>query len=266
MSSRFLDIGAGLLLFTTAAEARDIRVCADPDNMPFSNAREEGFENRILDVVAKETGAAIVYVWGNERRATAIELMAKGRCDLVPGTIAGAAGVATTRPYMRSGYAFVTRGGTTVSGFDDPRLRELRIGVQSVGDDALTPPAEALLQRGLESSIRPFTLHGNAADPNTAGGIVHAVAAHAIDAAVLWGPFAGYFAARQESPLAVQLVDVTPKDPPMRFAVSMATRAEDTALRDEVDRALARRRDEIARILAAYHVPLLPPVSAEEAP
>ena len=265
MSLRFPEVLLALLLMTGLAEARGIRVCADPDNMPFSNARLEGFENRILAEVADEMDARIVYVWGNERRATAIEVMEKGRCDLVPGTIANAPGVATTRPYMRSAYAFVTRG-AAVEGFDDPRLRSFRIGVQSVGDDAVTPPVEALLHRGLDGNIQPFTLHGSAADPNTAGGIVHAVAAHDIDAAVLWGPFAGYFAARQDPSLAVALVDRSPADPPMQFDIAMATRRDDVELRDAVDHALAARREKIEHILAAYHVPVLPLGGGEAAP
>ena len=89
-----------------------------------------------------------------------------------------------------------------ISSFDDPRLRKMKIGVQSVGDDAMTPPVQALLNRGLQANIIPYTLHGNAADPNSAGGIVHAVAKGVIDAAVLWGPFAGYFAAREQKATA----------------------------------------------------------------
>lgn len=258
MSLHFPEIAAAMLLLTTSTEARDLRVCADPDNLPFSNARGEGFENRILELAVREMDARLVYVWANERRATAIEIMNRYRCDLVPGVIAGRAGVATTRPYMRSGYAFVTRGGDAPTGFDDPRLRGLRIGVQSVGDDALTPPAEALVQRGLASNIRPFTLHGSAADPNTSGSIVQAVATGSIDAAVLWGPFAGYFAARQAAPMSVRLVESTPRDPAMNFDIAMATRKNDTHLRDEVDHALSTRRKEVMSIMESYHIPLLP--------
>lgn len=264
MSSRFPSMLAALLLWAAAAEARDLRVCADPDNLPFSNVKEQGFENRILGLLAKDLGLRLVYVWGNERRATAIETMNKGRCDLVPGAIPGMPGVRTTKPYMRSSYAIVMRGDSAVSGFDDPRLQALRIGVQSVGDDAVTPPVEALLKRGLNANLRPFTLHGSAADPNTSGEIVQAVARGDIDAAVLWGPFAGYFAARQRPALRVQPVGALPGDPQMSFAVSMAVR--NGALQDEVDRALAARRQDIAGVLAEYHVPLLPLPATEASP
>ena len=263
MSSRFLEMAAAaLLMMAGAAHAADLRVCADTDNLPFSNAKGEGFENRIVETVAKELSATVTYVWDAERRTTALEIMNKGRCDLVPGAISGAPGVATTRPYMRSAYAFVLKGQGLAAGFDDPRLRHMRIGVQSVGDDAMTPPVAALLRRGLGSNIQPFTLHGNAADRNTAGAMVADVSAGAIDAAVLWGPFAGYFAARQAPPLRVEIA----ADPQMSFRISMAMRTEDVALRDAVDRALAARRSEIAEILSAYHVPLQPLEAAEVAP
>lgn len=258
MSLRFPEAVAALLMMSGTAMAADLRVCADPDNLPFSNAREEGFENRILSRVAKRLEMRLVYVWGSERRATAIDVMKRGGCDLVPGSLAGTPGVLTTSPYLRSSYAFVLRGGTTLSGFDDPRLRRLRIGVQSVGDDALTPPAEALLRRGLGGNIQPYTLHGSAADPNSAGGMVHAVAEHRIDAAVLWGPFAGYFAAREGRGLEVTPVAAVASDPPMRFAVSMAVRPDAAALRDAVEQALVAERSEITRILQRDHVPLLP--------
>lgn len=258
MSSLFPKALALLLLMGGSAAADDLRVCADPDNLPFSNARQQGFENHILGLVARDLGLHLVYVWGNERRATAIEVMTRGRCDLVPGSLAGAPGVLTTRPYMRSSYALVMTGRETVTGLDDPRLRALRIGVQSVGDDALTPPAEALLQRGLGGNLRPFTLHGNAAEPNSAGAMVQAVARHRIDAAVLWGPFAGYFAAAAGGQLSIVPVTARADDPPMSFAVAMATRRDSPALRQAVDGALARHREEIAGILARYHVPLLP--------
>lgn len=265
MFSRCLKVAAALLLFSAAAQARELRVCADPDNLPFSNRKAEGFENQILDLVAKRMGADLVYVWSDERRATALEVMNRGRCDIVPGMIAGRAGVATTRPYMRSSYAFVTRG-DAVAGFDDPRLRGLRIGVQSVGDDAVTPPVEALLRRGLKANIQPFTFHGNASDQNTAGGIVSAVANRQIDAAVLWGPFAGYYASQHSSPLKVQFAASRPTDPPMVFAIAMATRLSDSALRDDLDEALFASRSAIMDILAHFHVPLLPLADGETAP
>lgn len=266
MSFRFPSLAAAALLCASAAQADELRVCADPDNLPFSNAKGEGFENHIINLLAQGMGRTVTYVWTTERRATAIEVMARGRCDVVPGAIAGAAGVMTTRAYMHSAYALVSRDDVRVTGFDDPQMKRLRIGVQSVGDDAVTPPVEALLSRGLAGNLRPYTLHGNASDPNTAGGMVHAVAARDIDAAVLWGPFAGYYAARQDIALNVVAVAAAPQDPPMDFAISMAVRSGDVALRDALDRALAANRPAITAILGDYHVPLLPIPRAEGSP
>jgi mxaJ protein len=147
--------------------------------------------------------------------------------------------------------------GTPFNGFDDARLKTLKIGVQSIGDDAVTPPVSALLRRDLASNIKAYTLHGNYSDPNSAGEIVRAVAAHDIDAAVLWGPQAGYFAARQKVPLVLTPVSSNPADPPMSYTISMAVRDDDPDLLQAINDVLRQRQLEIKHILNIYHVPML---------
>lgn len=260
MSSRFLEILAALsvLILPAAAQAEELRVCADPANLPFSDREGRGFEDRIATLIGKELKADVSFVWWNDRRATALEALNKGKCDLVPGAVAGMDEVATTAPWMQSGYAIVTRAEQgAISSLDDPALRTLRIGVQSVGDDAATPPVAALLRRGL-TNLEPYTLHGHYDDPNSAGQMVADVASGKIGAAVLWGPFAGFFAAHQKTPLKVALVDPGPADPPLRFAIAMATRKGDGDLSQRLNAALKARRGEIDSILDNYAVPRLP--------
>lgn len=260
MSSRCLSIATGFLFLLGPSAAADIRVCADPDNLPYSDRQGGGFQNRILELIQPSLPDKISYVWWNDRRASAIEALMQGRCDLVPGSLLHVSGTLTTRPYMRSAYAFVTRAGdAAIRSFDDPRLRRFKIGVQSVGDDAVTPPVQALLHHGLVANLRAYTLHGHYDDPNSAGGIVDAVARSDIDAAVLWGPFAGYYAALERSTrLSIQLVSQDSHDPQMSFAIAMATRVHDEKLRDMVDAALSAHSREIDDILNEYSVPLLP--------
>ena len=252
---------AGLLaLASGAAGARELRVCADPNNLPFSNDKGEGFENRIAALVAQDLGATVTTIWWAQRRGFIRNTLKAGLCDLVPGTMLGMEMLRSTRPYYRSGYVFVTRAdGPQIRSFDDPALKDLRIGVQLVGDDGVNPPpAAALARRGLADRVVGYTLYGDYAQPDPAGRIVAAVAKGDVDVAVVWGPFAGYFAPRQPVPLTV-----TPVQPqteglmPMVFDIAMGVRREDKPLAEEVDAALSRHRGEIDAILAQYGVPRL---------
>jgi mxaJ protein len=250
-----------LLLACTLAHARELRVCADPNNLPYSNAAGEGFENRIVAVLARDLGASVRYTWWAQRRGAVRNTLNAGTCDLVPGTATEAEITGTTIPYYRSTYVVVTRadrGLGALSSFDDPRLHHLRIGVQLIGDDgANTPPAQALAQRGIVDNVRGFMVYGDYSDRAPQSPIIDAVASGAIDAAFVWGPTAGYFAARASAPLRVQPV----RDrigAPMAFDISMGVRRRDQDMKREIDAALVRERTSIEAILAAYDVPTLP--------
>jgi mxaJ protein len=257
---------AGALFFMTlllagAAEARSLRVCADPNNLPFSNERGEGFENRIVALLAEELEAGVEYTWWAQRRGFLRNTLHAGLCDVVPGMPNNMEGLRTTAPYYRSTYVFVTRDeGPSIASFDDPVLRDVRIGVQLVGDDGWnTPPAHALSRRGHTQNVRGYLLYADYSQPNPPAGIITAVAKGEIDAAVAWGPMAGYFAARAAPPLRVTPVQPQFDGPqlPMVWDIAMAFRKEDAVLRQEIDAALRRRRADVDAILAAYNVPRL---------
>ena len=249
-----------LALIATPAAARELRVCADPNNLPFSNSDKQGFENAIVDLIAKDLGAEVRYVWWAQRRGNIRSTLNAGECDLIPGIAAGVDMAATTKPYYRSTYVFVTRkGAPAIASFDDPRLKRLTIGVQLVGDDfANTPPAHALANRGIVDNVRGFTLYGDYATPSPPEGILKAVASGKVDTAVVWGPLAGYFASRERAPLTLTPVAPSPVDQafPMSYSVAMAVRRGDRALLQEIDDALARNRQAIEAILRRYGVPL----------
>jgi mxaJ protein len=259
MSSRCLDRaarGIALLLALAAHGAeRELRVCADPDNLPFSREDGSGFENRIAALVAREMGARLAYDWLPQRRGFVRKSMGAGLCDVFIGVPVGFERVATTRPYYRSAYAFVYREGEPLRSFDDPRLAQLRIGVQLVGNDlAATPPGHALAARGAADNVSGFTVYG---DGPSAERIVNAVASGALDAGVVWGPQAGYFA--QHSPVALGVSFArAPGDlaaMPFEFAIAMGVARADPALRDELNAILERRKADIDAILADYFVP-----------
>jgi mxaJ protein len=249
-----------LLLLAGCGRREELRVCADPNNLPFSNAAGQGFENKLVRLVAADLDADVRYTWWAQRRGNVRETLKAGRCDVIAGVGAGLETLATTQPYYNSTYVAVTRADRdlAIGSFDDPRLRSLRIGVQMIGDDfANTPPAHALARRGLVANVRGYMVYGDYSRPAPQAEIVRAVAAGEVDVAFVWGPVAGYFARRQPVPL--RLTPLPPVDPradmPMAFAVAMGVRRDDAKLKARLDRSLEQRAPEIGRLLAAYAVP-----------
>jgi quinoprotein dehydrogenase-associated probable ABC transporter substrate-binding protein len=248
-----------------AEPLRVLRVSADPNNLPFSNERGEGFENKLAALVARELHAKLEYVWWPQRRGFVRETLNSGRADLVIGVPAGYERLATTRPYYSSTYVFVYRRGTfPIHSFDDPALRIMRIGVQMIGDDfSNTPPAHALAARGHIENIRGYTVFGDYAQESHAAEIIRAVARGEIDVAVAWGPLAGYFATRQAVPLELERVSPEQDGPalPFVFPIAMGVKKGDVALRHELDEIIERCRGEIEAILDHYGVPRVEPPS-----
>jgi mxaJ protein len=257
---------AGIVLLAVSAapvHGRELRVCADPNNLPFSNDRGEGFENKIAELIAGSMGAELKYTWWAQRRGFVRNTLKSGDCDLWPGVISGFELLATSLPYYRSSYAFVTREDRDLDivSFDDPRLRQLTIGVQMIGNDAMnTPPTHALARRGIVANVRGFMLYGDYSRPNPASAIVDAVATGTVDVAIVWGPLAGYFGDR-----ATHKLRITPVSPsmdgqqwPMVFDIAMGFRRGEPEFKSEINRELDCNRAAIRAILDSYHVPEWP--------
>ena len=267
MSFRF-ELAVGVLIafalmasrHERTAPVRELRVCADPNNLPFSNQRGQGFENRIASVVAADLGLIVRYTWWPQGRSFVRNTLNFGRCDVILGVPANFEAVAQTRPYYRSTYVFVTRRdrGLQIGSLDDSALRGLRIGISVAADDHQAPPAQALARLGLAANIVRYGLHADSSTPNPSADLIAAVARGDVDLAIAWGPIAGYFARRSAIPL--ELAPVTPSlDPPslpLAFDIAAGVRRGDAPTRDRVQGALDRHRDEIRRILESYGIPL----------
>lgn len=259
MCSRFrsalaivLAVGAGAV---HAEAPRVLRVCADPDNLPYSRADGSGFENRIAGLVAEEMHAQLRYAWMPFYRGFVRKTLGEGSCDVFIGVPADFERVTTTRPYYRSAYAFVSRDPRPVRSFDDPRLAHVRVGVQLIGNDlAATPPGYALARRGVTQNVQGFTVMG---DGPAAQRMVTALAQGRLDTALIWGPQAGYFAAHAATPLHVTLASAPAEADgmPFEFAIAMGVKRGNRELRDELDAIIEKRRPDIDAILAAYDVP-----------
>ncbi|WP_448190840.1 substrate-binding domain-containing protein [Azospirillum sp. sgz301742] len=263
MSSRCrpIRLAAALLTLAAPAHADELRVCADPNNLPFSNDRGEGFENRIVELLAADLHVPVRYTWWAQRRGFVRNTLKAGLCDVLAGVPSGFEMVSATRPYYRSSYVFVSRAdrGLDVASFNDPRLREVRVGVQMIGNDATnTPPAHALSRRGIVDNVAGYTVYGDYAQPNPPARIVAAVASGEVDVAVVWGPLAGYFAKRQPVPLTITPVSPQFEPPlPMVFDIAMGVRRGDEDMKHRLNEALERNRAAVDAILAEYGVPRL---------
>jgi mxaJ protein len=261
---------AGTRVSKANAATRTLRVCADPNNLPFSNDKGEGFENKIAELAAREMGAKVEYTWWAQRRGFIRNTLNASLCDVVIGVPASFDLTAVTNPYYRSSYVFVTRRDRNlhIRSYDDPVLRKLRIGVQLVGDDgANTPPVHSLGQRGIRGNLKGYLVYGDYRQPNPPARIIDGVTKGEVDVAIVWGPLAGYFAARQSVKL-----DITPVSPqvdlpfmPQVFDVSMGVRRQDKALRDTLDAILEREKGAIGSILDSYNVPRIGPRASASA-
>jgi mxaJ protein len=270
MSSRFRNVAlavvivaaAGFAAATAHAARREkvLRICSDPNNLPFSNQHRQGFENRIADLIARDRGERVEYTWWAQRRGFIRNTLKAGSCDVIMGVPTGMDMVLQTAPYYRSSYVFVTRQDSPldIRTFDDPALRNVTVGVQLIGDDgANSPPAHALSNRGIIRNVKGYTVYGDYSKDSPPSQIIDAVARREVDVAVAWGPMAGYWAQRSRVPL--RLVPVQPQIDvpflPFVFDIAIGVRRGDTTFRASLDSSLARHRPEIDRILDAYGIP-----------
>ncbi|MBA3595918.1 MAG: quinoprotein dehydrogenase-associated putative ABC transporter substrate-binding protein [Methylibium sp.] len=266
VAAAFALLAAVAAAVAAAEPARELRVCAQPNNLPFSNQRLEGFENKLAQLVADELSATLRYTWRPQRRGFVRRTLNAGACDLVMGVPSGFEPVLASVPYYRSTYAFVYAKDRQpgLSSFDDPALRGLRIGLHAVGDDGFsTPPAHALARRGLLNNIVGFAMWDTDTVDSPAGRIVDAVASGDIDLAIVWGPFAAYFAGRHPQRLEVRPVSPPPDMSawPFAYDIAIGVRQGDAALKRELDGVLERRRDQVREILEQYGVPLIGPTA-----
>jgi mxaJ protein len=255
----------GLLLLTAfaasaarAEEPKAFRVCADPDNLPFSDKEGQGFENRIATLVAEDLGMKLEYFYWPHRRGFMRSTIKAKECDVLMGIPKGMDGFLVTRPYYRSTYQFVSRvdRDLDITSLDDPRLKKLKIAVNTIGYDYNnSPAARSLGARGIVGLTGFSTFY---TDENRPNGIIDAVAEDKIDLAIVWGPLAGYFA--KQAPVPLSLAPLPDLDQstktPYTFEVVVGVRKSEKDLQARIDESLERKKSEIAKILAEFNVPL----------
>ncbi len=253
-------IALALVLLATPASAATLRVCSDPNNLPFSNRAGQGFENKIADIVAHDLGDTVSYTWAAQHETFVKRTLNAHKCDIVMGVPVGMDDVAQTRPYYASSYVFVTRArdGLNIASMTDARLRRLKIGVHLMGDDP-GPPEAALGAQHIVDNVRGFLIMDDRARPNPPARLIEAVENGSVDVAAAWGPMAGYFALHSPVPLRVTPITDTAQFSPLRFhfAIAVGVREDDLNLRKKLDAVLVCEHARIANILQRYGVPLL---------
>ncbi|MDE2180668.1 MAG: substrate-binding domain-containing protein [candidate division NC10 bacterium] len=241
-----------------------LKVCGDPDNLPFSNKKSEGFENKIAEVIAKELGAELTYFWWPHQRGLVRRALRPGLCDVMISIPQGWDQVLWTKPYYRSAYVLVypKNRGFQIGSLDDPILKRLKIGVY-----INTPPAEALASRDIRANVVGYSLFDGSTSERS-DKIVRDLLAGEIDVVMDWGPMAGYVMKRLNgtSPLEVVILQGGEPGIPFTFEFSMGVREGDTALKKDLEEAISKRRAEIRKILEDYGVPLLPLLAREQFP
>ena len=245
----------------TAAEKDELKVCADPNNLPFSNADGAGFENKLAELVAAELGEKVTYTWWAQRRGFVRNTLNARLCDVVMGVPVDYELVETTRPYYRSSYVFVSRADRKldVVSIKDPRLEHLKVGVHLIGSDGTnTPPAQALGQQDIVQNVVGYMIYGDYQEPNPPARLIEAVEKGDIDIGAVWGPLAGYAAKTSAVPLTVAPITDTEAFRPLRFQfdIAMGVRKGDHALKARLDDIIARKQPEIRALLASYDVPV----------
>jgi quinoprotein dehydrogenase-associated probable ABC transporter substrate-binding protein len=258
-------ITAAVVLAGSAAASADeseLRVCADPNNMPFSNSAQAGFENKIAELIAQKLGKTLSYTWWAQRRGFIRHTLRAGVCDLVIGVPAHYDLVENTRPYYRSSYVFVSQAkrNLQLNSIEDPRLHQLTIGVHLIGDDGNnTPPAHALGQQGIVDNVRGYMIYGDYREPDPPARLIEAVENGDIDVAVAWGPLAGYVAKISKVPLTITPVAGDERFAPLRFRfdIAMGVRKGADGFRDQLNGFIAQNGPEITALLKSYGVPLI---------
>jgi mxaJ protein len=244
-----------VLVETAATQPKSLRVCGDPDNLPFSNEKLEGFENKIAATIAADLGATPSYAWWPHQRGLVRNTIDAGTCDVIFGIPEGLDFVLWTKPYYHSSYVIAYRksDGLRIASLDALELSRLRIGVYTN-----TPVEESLARRHLLDNVSSYSLFFDPrGDRDRPAKLLDDLVAGIVDIALPWGPLAGYYAKKLNAPIELVPLKNEP-GVPLSFGISMGVKKGNRELKSQLEAALDRRQSDIRMILEEYGVPLVP--------
>jgi quinoprotein dehydrogenase-associated probable ABC transporter substrate-binding protein len=236
-------------------DPRVLRVCADPRNLPFSNEKGEGFENKLGELFAEKLQKKLDYMFFPQATGFVRMTLGAHRCDVIMGFPQGDELVQGTNPYYRTAYALVAKQG---SGLDDvATLEDERLKGKHIGIVAGTPPATNMAVNGLMANARPYPLMIDTRYDSSAADMIKDLASGEIDAGILWGPMAGYYAKQSNPPLHVTPLVKETSGPKLAYRIGMGVRAADQNWKRQLNRLIQENQPAINRILLDFGVPLL---------
>lgn len=238
-----------------AVDRTALRVCSDPNNLPFSNEAGEGFENKIAELLAAELGVPVQYTWYPNTIGFVRNTLRLRKCDVILAAPTASELLQNTNPYYRSTYALVVRedSGITATSLGDPAMKSLSIGIV-----AGTPPATLIAKYDLFEQMRPYHLLVDTRFDSATARMVEDIASGEIDVGVLWGPIAGYHVKTHNPTLRMIPLDPkTEKGTRIEFRIHMGLRYNEPEWKHRLNKLIEEKRDEINAILLEYGVPLL---------
>jgi len=232
----------------------ELRVCADPNNLPYSNEARKGFENRIAEIIGADLDLPVTYVWFPQVTGFVRNTLRTRECDLVMGAVSGDGIMDSTNPYYHTGYMMVTRtaDGITTRSVGDPALADKKFGVI-----AATPPTDLLVRHHLMDQVRPYALRVDTRISNPPRAMLQDLVDGQIDVALVWGPTAGYAMKQDHLPLTAVFIEPEPGAPRLDYRVAMGVRANEPEWRRRVNQAIGKHKAEINAVLADYGMPLM---------
>lgn len=257
---RVAALVAGVVLLASHAWAQraelisrtELRVCADPNNLPFSNEKGEGFENKVAAIIGADLGLPVTYVWFPQVTGFVRNTLRARECDLVMGAVSGDGIMDSTNPYYHTGYMIVTRtaDGIAARAIDDPVLAGKTIGLI-----AATPPTDLLVRHHMMDHVRPYSLMVDTRLSNPARTMLHDLVDGTIDVALVWGPQAGFAITHDHLPLTARFIVPEADAPRLDYRIAMGVRAGEPEWRRRINTAIGKHGAEIADVLTSYGVP-----------
>jgi quinoprotein dehydrogenase-associated probable ABC transporter substrate-binding protein len=242
--------------FGGEASAGVIRVCADPDNMPFSNDKGEGFENKLAELIGSKLDDTVDYTWFSESSGYVPNAVGSDACDLIMGYAQGTGLIDDSNPYYHTSYVLIYRqNDPNLAGVD--RLSDARLKGKRIGLFARTPPASILALYGLVANAEPFEVNAGESASKAAEAMIEEIASGKLDAGILWGPVGGYYAQRSSMPLALVPLVKENAGPSTIYGITLGVRPNDPQWKHQINKVIAENEREIDEILQGYNVPVL---------
>jgi len=242
-------------------DTTEFKVCADPDNMPYSNIKQEGFEDKIAALIAQDLGKKLSFAYAYYRQGFLRNTLNANRCDVIMSTTSDNDSMLTSKPYYRSGHVFVYRkdSGYNITDWDSPDLRKGVIGI--IGESPATRP---LADHDLMGNARPYRMQRDLNLPPSF--LIDDLVKGDIDIAIAWGPIAGYYAKQSKIPLVVvpipeyEEINAHGKE---NWNISLGVRKRDKERLAAIQEVLDRRQADILKILDDYGIPHTPVVDGD---